>query len=209
MTDSFEQQIAELAEKYKQWNIGADESGQVLPKTSFEQHPERSYNLKNRRPRKFLQYEHQTWGINLGWTDDASPETGKRVARWFFTRTGDRTGPVVFGEKIALANGTGDSWLHYAERSVGINLSWSARPVFEWTVLGGTAGQPIPRGDYLAVYNQRIRLFFVYFNRDIGADLGWSDSKSWLEQLGDKFLDLVSEYGAEVVEKAIHAYLMV
>ncbi len=109
---------------------------------------------------------------------------------------------------MALANGTGDSWLHYAERPVGINLKWSAQPVFEWTVLGGTAGEPVPRGKYLALYNQKIRLYFVYFPRDVGVHIGWSDSRTWLEQLGDKFVDLIGEYGQAAVEKAILAYLM-
>jgi len=208
MTDSLDQQVAQLAEKYKQWSIGAGQPGQVFGKSRFEEHPERSYTLKNSRPRKFLQYEHQTWGINLGWTDDASPETAKRVARWFFTRNGARTGPITFGETIALANGKGDSWLHYADREFGINLQWSGQPVFEWTILGGKAGQPVPRGRYLAVYNEKVRLFFVEFDRDIGGDLGWSDSKSWLDQLGNKFVELISEYGKAAVEKAILAYLM-
>jgi hypothetical protein len=207
MTDSLDQ-VAQLAEKYKQWSIGAGEPGQVFGKSRFEDHPERSYTLKNSRPRKFLQYEHQTWGINLGWTEDASSESAKRVARWFFTRNGARTGPITFGETIALANGKGGFWLHYAEREFGIDLEWFGQATFAWTILGGKVGQPPPRGQYLAVYNEKIRLFFVEFDRDISGDLGWSDSKAWLDQFGDKFVERIGEYGKAAAEKAIHAYFM-
>ncbi|MET0415483.1 MAG: hypothetical protein ABW022_05625 [Actinoplanes sp.] len=196
MTDSFERQMAQLADAYKQWNIGVDQPGPVLPKGR--------YTLRNSRSRKFLQYEKQTWGINLGWTDDA---TAAGVARWFVTRKDGRTGPVPFEENVALANGTGDSWLRYAERDFGINLTWSGQPVFEWTYLGGRPGQAALRGQNIAIYNQRIKLFLVQFDRDIGGDVGWSDSKSWLDRWGDKFVDLVGEYGTAAVEKAVHAYL--
>ncbi len=199
-------QVSELVDHYKQWTIGADHAGQVLPKSHFEDAPERSYNLKNKALRKFLQYENQNWGINLGWTDDASPETGKRVARWFFTRrTG--SGPVTYGETIALANGHGESFLHYAERDRGINLNWSREPVFEWRLLGGKPGQPVERGRYLAIYNLKAALFFCYFDRNLGGDIGWSDSSRWEEQASDKIKSLLKEYGEDLVKKAVLAAL--
>jgi hypothetical protein len=203
MTDNLNEKAQELAESYKQWSIGADKAGQVSSKARFEDFPDRSYNLKNRVPRKFLQYEEQAWGINLGWTDDASPATGTRVARWFFTRKGSAGGTVTFGESIALANGTGNSWLHYEERPRGINLDWTGGPVFEWEIMGGKPGQPVPRGEYLAIYNHKIDLFFVHFDRDAGGNIGWSDSQSWLDQIGGKLKQAFVEYGEEAVKKAV------
>jgi hypothetical protein len=203
MTDNLNNQVAKLVDTYKQWNIGSDKAGRVFPKGRFDDFPDRSYNLKNRVPIKFLQYEEQTWGINLGWTDDAGPVTAKKVARWFFTRNGSADAPLKYGESFALANGTGDSWLHYSERTIGINLDWTGKPVFEWKILGGKAGQPVQRDHYLAIYNERIDLFFVHFDRDAGGNIGWSDSKSWADQIGDKLTKLLREYGEEAVKKAV------
>jgi hypothetical protein len=199
--------VADLAAKFKQWTVGSDAPGDVLPKSRFGDHPERSYNLKNRAPRKFLQYEEQDFGINLGWTNDAEPATAKRVARWFFATStgGDR--PVRYGDKIALANGTGDSFLHYADRSWGINLDWSRTPVFEWQLLGGSAGQPVHRSDYLAIYNLKTKNFWLYFDRNVGGDIGWDDSKRWGTQLGDKAEQLLKEYGEEALKAAVLAAL--
>ena len=39
------------------------------------------FSLKGMVNRKFLQYERQSFGINLGWTDNATNETGYRVYR--------------------------------------------------------------------------------------------------------------------------------
>jgi hypothetical protein len=208
MTDKITpDQVSELVDEYKQWNIGSDKAGQVLSKARFQDAPDRSYNLKNRVPIKFLQYEEQNWGINLGWTDDASPDTAKRVARWFFTRSGAGNGPVTYSETIALANGTGDSWLHYSERPRGINLDWSSRPVFEWQLLGRKAGEPVQRDQYLAIFNKKANLFFVHFDRDAGGNIGWSDSKSWADQIGGKIKDAIREYGEEAVKSAVMAAL--
>jgi len=100
---------AETAAHWKQWIIGADVRGRpVLPKHDFGGPKDRSYNLKNSKVRKFLQWERQTFGINLGWTDDAEPETGRKVARWFFARAGNSNEPIKYGESIAIGNGNGN-----------------------------------------------------------------------------------------------------
>jgi hypothetical protein len=204
MTDQItSDQVSELVDKYKQWTIGSDKAGPVMPKLRFQDSPDRSYNLKNKVPRKFLQYEEQDWGINLGWTDDASAETGKRVARWFFTVRAGVGRPVKYGETIALANGTGRSFLRYSERPRGINLDWSQEPVFEWQLLGRPSGQPVKRDEYLAIYNQKVGLIFCYFDRNAGGNIGWSDSKRWEDQVAGDLKDLLRKYGEEAVKQAV------
>ncbi len=60
---------------------GSTPTTQVTPvyaKASFSGRLSRNTNLKNTMEHRFLQWESQTFGINLGWTDDAPqrPQTG-------------------------------------------------------------------------------------------------------------------------------------
>jgi len=198
-------QVAELVTEYKQWTIGSDARGAVLSSAHFHDHPDRLYNLKNNKTRKFLQYEEQTLGINLGWTGDASPQTGERVSRWFFARREGTGGSVRYGETIALANGLGRSFLYYAPRQWGINLNWSNPPVYEWRLLGGPAGTVVQRNNYLAIYNTRVAEFFTYFDRNVGGNIGWSDSERWEDIFTGVLRDLIRKYGADVVKAAVVA----
>ncbi|HVQ91931.1 MAG TPA: hypothetical protein VMU51_12930 [Mycobacteriales bacterium] len=198
-----------LAEHYKQWMIGTDQSGFVLPKARFTDSASRSYNLKNARIRKFLQHEKQTFGINLGWTDDAEPETGRKVARWFFARSGPDTGPIKFGETIAIGNGMDPSFIHYEHRTVGINLSWSNTPVFEWKILGGKPGQPVEVHKYWAIFNTKSEggEVFIFFDRTVGGDIGWPSSKTWGAQLKDLGMDLAESAAKQAGKAAVTALL--
>jgi hypothetical protein len=198
-------QVLELVNQYKQWSIGSNEAGGVYSKAHFDDHPDRSYNLKNKLTERFLQYEEQNWGINLGWTENASAETAKRVSRWFFARQEGTGGPVRYGETIALANGKGRSFLHYEGRPRGINLDWSNPPIFEWQVLGGKTGSPVQRGSHVAIFNVKVHEFFTYFDRNLGGDIGWSDSERWGDILTGKLKDLVQKYGDDAVKAAVIA----
>ena len=60
---------AVATEYLKQWAMGSNARRALQPKAEFAGPAERNYNLKNKRLRKFLQHESQTFGINLGWTD--------------------------------------------------------------------------------------------------------------------------------------------
>lgn len=206
-TTTIAEAVTPLLSAYKQWIIGADASGPVLSKKSFERPPGRVYSVSNRVVHRFLQYEEQTVGINLGWTDDASAATGRNVARWFFAVRDLSLRPVNYGETIALANGTGNSFLKYSVRTWGINLTWSKDPVFEWQLLGGRRGQPLQQDRSLAIYNRKIKRFFVYFDRNVGGDIGWDDSMRWEDQLGDYLEDLIKDYGDDAVRAAILAGL--
>jgi hypothetical protein len=183
--------VSALAAEFTQWYLANGRVGQVLPKAGFGEHAERNFSLKGSRPRKFLQHENQTFGINLGWTDNATPATEAKVSRWFVDRPGTSTAPIRYGEPVALANGGSPSFLRYANRFVGINLEWTATPAFEWKLLGGRVGSPVNTKNPLAIYNARAGSaaspgnFLIYFDRNVGGDIGWPDSKRWEDTIAD------------------------
>ncbi|QEG33769.1 hypothetical protein [Bythopirellula goksoeyrii] len=184
---TFEESSQALAQ-YKQWMIGANNTGKVthgLPKGPLA---DAQYNLKGLVPRKFLQYEKQGTfgGINLGWTDNASASTATKSAKWYFVATTDGSAPVVggslhFGDPIALAWGSGKKpYVKYSKRNVGINLNWSSKPSFEWAVLGGVPGSEVRRGeDVVILFNLKHRQPMMYFDRTVGGHIGWPDSRTW------------------------------
>jgi len=178
----------QLMAPYKQWMIGANNTGTVRHGLPNGPVADAQYNLKGSVPRKFLQYEKQgTWrGINLGWTDNASASTAIKRAKWYFVATADGSAPVVggslhFGDPIALAWGSGKKpYIKYSKRNVGINLNWSSKPSFEWAVLGGNPGSIVKRGEDLVIlFNLKHRQPMIYFNRRVGGNIGWPDSRTW------------------------------
>jgi hypothetical protein len=196
--------VTQLAESYKQWVFGAGRTGPLIPQNVFSEGAEHLYNLKGTGERKFLQWESQQFGINIGWTDDASSETARRVSRWFFGRRGGGSGPVRFGESIAIGYGTVPSFLRYEDRTFGINLRWVAEPPYEWTVLGGVSGSPVNRGDRVALHNAKagtaqVPGVLLSFDRTVGADLGWPDSKTWWDQVKDKVPGLAKDALAALI----------
>ena len=194
----------------KQWIILADHTkkgGPIRPKTTFDGPADRNYQLKNKLPIKFLQYEKQTAGLNIGWTNDASAATAKRVQRWFFRRDGENETPVRYGETIAMGYGTKPSWVCYETRTVGVNLAYKDNPCYQWQLLGGTPGQPVKVDEWLAIYNTKAKECFIYFERTVGGHVGWPSSKTWGEQFQDKLGDLAGKALEMAIEKAVTALL--
>jgi hypothetical protein len=110
---------AELLEELKQWKLDSLVSTtRLLPKANFESALERNYTLKNKIVRKFLHHEVQTFGVNLGFTDNASLETGKKAARWFFTRNGRADGLCS----------TARSWRWRSARTLRSSVTRSGNP---------------------------------------------------------------------------------
>ena len=189
-----------IATEYlKQWRVGSDQPRLLLPKSNFNGPSTRNYTLKGTVLRKFLQWEHQDWGINLGWTDDAEPATAARVKRWFFTRSGAGDGPIRYGETIAIGNGGDPSFIRYAPRPFGINLKWSDGPVFEWRILGGRIGQAVRTNDPVAIYNAKNGQCLIYFDQNVGGDIGWPTSERWEDQVTDAISDAMREHGREAL----------
>ena len=192
-TAPFPEAVAEVAGSLMQWRILLPGTGaQLRQKPEFGVKSERNFALYGTVPDRYLQHENQTYGINLGWTDNASAATRAKVTRWFVDRPGSTDGPVTYGERIALGNGKDPSFIRYADRVVGVNLDWSNKPVYEWRFVGGTPGTPIKDGATVAIYNDEAGSdaspgnFLIYFDRTVGGDLGWPDSKTWGEQAKSK-----------------------
>ncbi|WP_188535164.1 hypothetical protein [Kocuria dechangensis] len=200
-TATAQEDAAQAAANYRQWRIGANKAGVVKSKNSFAAHPEFNYSLKNMKTIKFLQYEKQSWGINLGWTDDATDKTEKKVSRWFFTRRGEEGSSILYGEDIALGNGGGKSFLYYSERLLGINLDWSGTQKFEWQILGGKKGTVVKRDAPVAIFNTKANLFFIYFDRNRGGDIGWNDSTRW----GTQLKKMAEKKAIELIKKELGA----
>ena len=185
-----------IVKECKQWIFGATKPRTVIwPKQRFEEHPDRSYSLKSLVPKKFLQHEDQTWGVNLGWTDDATAQTGAKVARWFFARNGSAGGPIRYGETVALGNGQNPSFLKLEQRTVGINLSFSGSPAFEWKILGGKIGDPVHTQELVVIFNERSENgeCLMYFDRTKGGDIGWPSSRTWSDQVEGRLKEAVKK----------------
>jgi hypothetical protein len=195
-----DQAVEKITAELKQWRFGPGRGSLILPERTFKSAPERNISLKGLKLRKLLQWKHEMFGINLDWSSNAEPETEVMLRRWFLARPGDQNKPITYAEPVALANGEGESFLRYRRRTIGINLSWSAEPVYEWKVLGGTPGQPVRTGDNVAIFNTSVDGtggpngdFFVYFDRPAGADIGWTTSPSWLDSLGELGKELLGD----------------
>lgn len=181
----------------KQWRLDPNHPGHAFyAKASFSGPARRNTNLKNTMEQRFLQWESQTFGINLGWTDDVSTATANRVSRWFFTRN-DTTHPIRYGNTVALGNGGSPSYIRYAERTFGINLEWSSTPRYEWKLLGGKKGQIVRSGDRISIYNTVTKQPLIYFDRTVGGDIGWPNSETWGEQVGDVVMGFIKDHWKE------------
>lgn len=191
---------AETAAGYlRQWVFDPNHPHHPLyAKKDFSGPASRNTNLENTRAHRFLQYEKQTFGINLGWTDDESKATAAKVSRWFFTRT-DTTHPLRYGDTVAMGYGKDPSYIRYANRTVGINLDWSSKPQLEWKLLGGKKGQVVRSGDRVAIYNTVTKQPLIYFDRTVGGDIGWPDSKTWGQQLKDRVQAFIKDHWKEGV----------
>lgn len=168
---------------YKEWMIGANRTGFVYPNTKTGP-VSRRYNLKGTAITKFLQYEKQGTfgGINLGWTKNASARTAIDRGQWIFQRPGGGGAPLVYGELLALGwSKSGKAFLKYSKRNVGINLTWSD-PAYEWTILGGTPGTRVRRGqDLVILYSLGHLMPMMYVDRTKGGHIGWPDSSKWTQ----------------------------
>jgi hypothetical protein len=189
--------VASMAEDLKQWVIGG--AGALQPKRKFDGRPERNFNLRGLKINKYLQHEEQRFGINIGWTDDASAQTAAKVTRWFFAHESGDESALRYGETISLGNGGDPSFVRYEDRTVGVNLGWSKTPVYEWKVLGAAAGTPVQIGQHVALFNEKANECLIYFDRTAGGDIGWPTSQRWEDQLKS----LAVKAGKEAAKKAV------
>jgi hypothetical protein len=182
--------IEQAAEAFMQWTILSPDGATVEIK------PGKRYLLKNSTNRHFLYNKKQTFGINVGFSNDAEPQTAKKVVHWEFLNR-DRT-PVKYGEPVAL--GCNGEWLFYGAREVGINLLWSKGPNFSWRLFGGRSGTLVTTREWLCIWNMHGDTGepLIYFEREIGGNIGWPSSKTLVQQGLD--------WGKETVQRAVAEY---
>jgi hypothetical protein len=170
-------------EIYRVWMIDANRSG-VVEGSRHGSRPTRGQSLKGLSNRKFLHYERQSRGINLGWTNSASQAEERAAARWIFVSSSGEARPIRYGEPIAIGWPRDEPYLRYQKRNWGINLVWSARPSFEWMILGGRHGTTVRTGrDRIVLFNLTHAEPMIHFDRTVGANIGWPDSEIWLRSL--------------------------
>ena len=156
-----------------------------------------------------MQWEDQVpLSINLGWTDDAEPDTEREKRRWFFTKRGDDD-TIRYGDIISIGNGNQPSFVNYATRTVGINLKFEDSPSFEWKILGGKIGDPVlVKVEDVILWNLRSEADdggepLIYFDRIAGGNIGWPSSKGW-----DDYLNELARKAAKEAVKAAGTALM-
>ena len=64
-------------------------------------------------------------------------------------------------------------------------------------------GTPVRSGDWLAIYNTTTKQPLIYFDRTVGGDIGWPNSETWSEQIGDFVMRFIKEHWLQGV-----AYLL-
>ncbi len=167
-----------MASVYQNWVINPNTNGSIRVSRAGGSDPIYPLSIKGLTIRKFLQYEKNKYGINIGWTDNASSSTERASRKWWIQRSTKTTGPLRYGEKIAIGWFKNKSFIRYKSRKWGINLVWSKKPVYEWKVLGGKKGTKVPaRSNRVILYNMKHRQPMIYVYRDKGGHIGWPDSK--------------------------------
>jgi hypothetical protein len=201
-------EIEQMIANYAEWQLGggkfAGAGQEVAVLNSWRENSGVAFNLKNRATVRYVGWESQRWGVNLGWSDDATNDTAHKMARWFFCRQSRSNQSVCYGEPIAMGYGTSPSFYKYAHTTIGINLVNTGTPSYEWRLIGspGTAGRPVKTGEWLGIWNEGEKGFFIYFDRNMGVDLGWPDSQRWEDQLAD----LVWEKSKKAAEDYLKSY---
>lgn len=128
-----------------------------------------TFDLMNRTALKLLAYGHRDYGINLVWA-----HVGASAGHIYFQRPGTATGPLLYGESVAIGV-RGGGFLRYRDREYGINLDWSAAPVFEWH-FEGTSNAPdavVRAGERVGLYNEVVGDVVFYDPRRYGINLKW------------------------------------
>jgi hypothetical protein len=173
--------IIEVPEGVRVWKIGHD-SANVRSWNNYRDN--QGYNLFCQTNGKYLTWGKMPLGINLCFVDDA------RLQKTHFRLPDGIERDILSGESVALGIGGGEAFLRYASRDVGINLRWSAEPIFEWRIFGANnqPGTPIAENSPVALVNDRVSPapdFLVHLERPPGmADIGWTSSPTFWNRAG-------------------------
>jgi len=169
--------VLEYTSRYKNWYFNPTQNGYLRASPAARGNDTYWISMKGRPPIKFLQYESQSRGINLGWTSNANNQTERTARKFFMVKRNGDIGTIHFGERFALGWDRSSPFIRYATRDSGINLNWSNQPVFEWTILGGDRnGAPVKQNQAAVLFNTTHNMPMHYFERSRAGHIGWPDS---------------------------------
>lgn len=172
------QAVLDLTKRYQDWYFNPTWRGYLRASSVTPSNDTYWISMKGRPPIKFLQYERQSRGINLGWTDNANNQTERRSRKFFMVKRNGDTGVLRYGQRFALGWDRTKPFLYYKPRDNGINLRWTSRPVFEWTILGGGPNGTAVKQNHAAVlFNTTHNMPMHWFERSRAGHIGWPDSK--------------------------------
>ena len=186
----------EIPESVKMWKIG-DGSANVVSWNSYRDN--QGYNLFCQKNNRYLTWKKVPLGINLDYVGDAS------LRKIHFRLPDGAEREILSGESIAFGIGLGEAFLRYAHRDVGINLTWSKNPIFEWRIFGldSETGKPIQENSLVAIVNDKVEPapdFFIYLDRAPGmADVGWTTSPMAMNTT----LNFVDKHKVEIAKAAL------
>lgn len=123
------------------------------------------FTMKNLSDKETLKYGSRTWGINLVWDKNTSLNN-------ITVEKQSGSGAVTYGEPVAVRV-KGGGYLKYAKRPVGINLTWSTTPVYEWRLGGGNPGESVSLNSPFALLNDVEHDAMIYGSRPAGINLVW------------------------------------
>jgi len=107
-----------------------------------------------------LTWGHQTYGVDLDWSDRSL---------WKIEARG---GPhLMYGQAVALRV-WGGGWLTYGQQTWGVDLQLSSRPSYQWYVVGGTPGTPIDNEEF-ALWNSATDDYLIASHQTWGVNLDW------------------------------------
>lgn len=69
--------------------------------------------------------------------------------------------------------------------------------------MGGQQGTVVNTDDSVAIFNAKPENFLVYFDRNLGGDIGWDDSARWEDTLPGQLKDWIVAQGEELVKEAV------
>ena len=187
-----------VPETVRVWKIGVDQAN-VRSWNHYTNN--QGYNLFCTMNGKFLTYVNVNFGFNAGFKAQGDNKTHFRLPD-------GQEREILSGESVALGIGGKPSFVKYAHRTVGPNLQYVNDPVYEWRIFGADSelGRPIPENTPVALVNDKVEPtpdFLVYFKRPAGADIGWTSSQGWWDQI----VDWAEKNAVEAAIAAIKAYV--
>lgn len=156
---------------FKQWEIsgGKRTSPGNMIYSSSKYDGKKMFKLGGLANGKQLLFSQHS-GIDLGWVKDGA-------AQWTFYKESGVETVLRFGEPFALRHETSaTAYLSYGKRKYGIDLKRVGSPSYEWVILGGMPGTVVRRDARVVIYNLTHEEPLIYFDRRVGADIGWRGS---------------------------------